>query len=80
MEILREFGADIDGMADGFVGHGPTKLRAADVDSYGDHRLAMLGAVAGLLASGDSRIKGASAVTISYPEFWDRLASLCTTA
>ncbi len=80
VEILREFGADIDGTVDGFVVHGPTKLQAAEVDSYGDHRLAMLGAVAGLLANGVSRINGASAVTISYPEFWDRLASLSTTA
>ena len=80
VEILAAFGADIEGTADGFVIRGPTKLRAATVDSYGDHRLAMLGAVAGLLASGVSRINGASAVTISYPEFWDRLASLSTTA
>ena len=80
VEILTEFGADIDGTADGFVIRGPTKLQAATVDSYGDHRLAMLGAVAGLLASGVSQINGASAVTISYPEFWDRLASLGTTA
>ena len=80
VEILTEFGADIDGTADGFVIRGPTKLQAATVDSYGDHRLAMLGAVAGLLASGVSQINGASAVTISYPEFWDRLASLSTTA
>lgn len=52
---------------------GSQTLRGADVDSLGDHRIAMAFAVAALRAEGETRIRGAEAAVISYPEFFDAL-------
>ena len=56
--------------------HGTGRLHGAAVASHGDHRLAMSLAVAGLAASGETTIHGAAAASVSYPTFWQRLASL----
>ena len=50
---------------------GVGNLRGAACGSHGDHRLAMALAVAGLLAAGETTIRGAEAVAVSYPSFWD---------
>ena len=57
---------------------GPTRLRPAAVDAGGDHRLAMAFAVAACIAAapGSTHIDGADSVAISYPGFFDDLASL----
>jgi 3-phosphoshikimate 1-carboxyvinyltransferase len=47
------------------------------VDSFGDHRIAMAFAVAGLLAGGPVMIDNASCVGISFPGFFDLLQELC---
>jgi 3-phosphoshikimate 1-carboxyvinyltransferase len=73
---LRAFGVDLDERDDGFRITGNTSLHAASVDSAGDHRLAMLGAVAGLLADGETRVNGADVVAVSYPAFWSDLDRL----
>ena len=62
-------GAQIDERTDGFVVHGPTRLRGARVDSHGDHRLAMTLAVAGLVADKQTVIDGAECVSKSFPDF-----------
>jgi len=49
---------------------------AADVDSHGDHRVAMAGAIAATALEGQTRIRRWSAVTTSYPEFARDLAML----
>ena len=46
------------------------------MDSGGDHRIAMLGAVAGLLSREGVRIEGAEAVSVSFPGFYDLLESV----
>jgi 3-phosphoshikimate 1-carboxyvinyltransferase len=46
-------------------------------DSFGDHRIAMAFAVAALRADGESTIRGADAASVSFPEFWDTLSSVC---
>jgi len=46
------------------------------MDSGGDHRIAMLGAVAGLLSREGVRIEGAEAVSVSFPGFYDVLTSV----
>ena len=46
------------------------------VNSYGDHRIAMSMAVAGLCAEGETTVEGAEAAGVSYPGFWDTLASI----
>jgi 3-phosphoshikimate 1-carboxyvinyltransferase len=69
---LRLMGAEVEEFSDG-LRVGPSELRGAVVDSYGDHRIAMAFAVAGLLASGETEITGASAVDVSFPGFFDVL-------
>jgi 3-phosphoshikimate 1-carboxyvinyltransferase len=71
---LRAFGVEIEERDDGLLVRGGARLRAGAADSGGDHRLAMLAAVAGLLADGTSEVGGAAAVDVSYPEFWAQLA------
>jgi 3-phosphoshikimate 1-carboxyvinyltransferase len=76
-EGLAAMGADITALDDGWVINGPRPLEGARVRSYGDHRVAMALAVAGLLADGTTEIEDADCVEISYPGFFDQLESLC---
>jgi 3-phosphoshikimate 1-carboxyvinyltransferase len=76
VEGLRAQGADATADGDTLVVRGPARLSGAELDSLGDHRLAMTWAVAGLIADGDTRISGFDAVEVSYPGFADDLASL----
>ena len=75
-EQLGRLGARIEPTADGMVMHGGALLRGARCRSYGDHRLAMTLAVAGLLAGGETVVEDAGAVDVSYPTFWHDLAHL----
>lgn len=70
---LSRMGARIEELPDGMIIEGVGRLKGAEVDSHGDHRLAMSLAIAGLMASGTTVIKGAEAASVSYPEFWDHL-------
>jgi len=70
---LRRLGAHIQESPDGMVIHGVGGLRGASCGSHGDHRLAMALAVAGLLATGETTVRGAEAVAISYSSFWNDL-------
>ena len=58
VEGLRGLGADIEALADGFVVRGTGGLRGGRLDAHGDHRLALLGAVAGLASERASRWSG----------------------
>jgi 3-phosphoshikimate 1-carboxyvinyltransferase len=69
VELLRPFGADITEQADGWVVRGPTPLCGATVTCWGDHRLAMSAAVAGLIATGETVIRDADAIQTSFPGF-----------
>ncbi|WP_287152740.1 3-phosphoshikimate 1-carboxyvinyltransferase [Candidatus Solincola tengchongensis] len=73
---LRKMGASIEELPDGFVVHGPVNLRGANVDSHGDHRIAMSLAVAALCAEGETVISGWECVDISFPGFLDTLRYL----
>ncbi len=73
---LRRMGVTIETTPDGFHLPGKQTFRAAEVDSYGDHRIAMAFAVAGLGASGPVVIQNAGAASVSFPEFWQTLRSL----
>jgi 3-phosphoshikimate 1-carboxyvinyltransferase len=66
---LRRLGARVEERSDGFVLHGPCRLRGAPVASFGDHRVAMAMVVAGLLAEATTRVVGAEAIGVSYPDF-----------
>ena len=73
---LRSMGAVVEETADGLVIDGPQRLRGAQLDSETDHRVAMSLAVAALNAHGPSRIQGADAAGVSYPDFWHQLGRL----
>jgi 3-phosphoshikimate 1-carboxyvinyltransferase len=74
---LKALGVRITASDDGFRVRGvPTRPRGGGVDSFGDHRLAMLGAVAGLVSREGVRVEGAEAVAISFPGFFDVLESV----
>ena len=74
---LRGLGADIEATEDGFVGRrAPAACAAARIDSHGDHRLAMLGAVAGLASREGVEVDGMEAADVSYPGFMDDMVRL----
>ena len=73
---LTRLGGNLEPRDDGMVIHGVGKLSGAAVESHDDHRIAMAMAVAGLAASGDTVIHGAEDASVSYPTFWEHLASL----
>lgn len=73
---LRALGADAEERRDGFLVSGERQLAGGTADAAGDHRLAMAFAIAALGARGDSRIRGAESVAISYPGFFDALERL----
>lgn len=73
---LQALGASIEVFEDGFAIEGPTPLRGAAVSSFGDHRIAMAMAVAGLIAEGRTEIDDPGVVEISYPKFFADLRTL----
>jgi 3-phosphoshikimate 1-carboxyvinyltransferase len=73
---LRAMGVTVDEFEDGLRVYGPTNLNGAEIESFGDHRIAMAFSVAALLADGPSEIVGADCVAISFPEFFDLLESV----
>jgi 3-phosphoshikimate 1-carboxyvinyltransferase len=73
---LRGLGADIEAFDDGFVVRGTGSLRGGVIDAGGDHRLALLGAVAGLASVEGVEVVGMEASEVSYPGFADDLAEL----
>jgi 3-phosphoshikimate 1-carboxyvinyltransferase len=66
---LAALGADIEATEDGFVVRGQGSLRGGTISSHGDHRLAMLGAVAGLASEEGVTVEGMEAADVSYPTF-----------
>jgi 3-phosphoshikimate 1-carboxyvinyltransferase len=77
VEELRRIGAHIRATRDGFRIRGvPARLRGGTFDSRGDHRLAMLGAAAGLASRDGVELEGAAAVDVSFPGFFEVLAQL----
>jgi 3-phosphoshikimate 1-carboxyvinyltransferase len=73
---LRGLGADIEATEDGFAVRGGGGLRGGTIDAHGDHRLAMLGAIAGLASREGVEVDGIEAAAISYPRFVEDLRSL----
>jgi 3-phosphoshikimate 1-carboxyvinyltransferase len=66
---LRTMGAQVAEMNDGLQIHGPAPLHGARVASFGDHRIAMAFAIAGLFAEGETIVQDADCIRESYPEF-----------
>ncbi len=66
---LRKMGAKIKELEDGMIIEGPTRLKGITVQSYGDHRVAMAMAVAGLVADGETAIEDTACIETSFPGF-----------
>jgi len=73
---LKKMGADIEELQDGFIIHGPTPLKGADIETFHDHRIAMAFTIAGLVTNGDVVLDHPECVSISFPEFYDVLENL----
>jgi 3-phosphoshikimate 1-carboxyvinyltransferase len=76
VEGLAGLGAEIEARPDGFAVRGAGRLRGGTLDARGDHRLAMLGAIAGLASDEGVEVRGFEAVSVSYPRFERDLRSL----
>jgi len=72
-ENFQRMGLEIELQQDGFEVPGRQRFHAAEVDSFGDHRIAMAFSIAALAADGPCTILGADAASVSFPEFFDTL-------
>lgn len=77
---LNGLGGDLEATDDGFVVRGTGGLRGGTIHSHGDHRLAMLGAIAGLASREGVEVVGMEAAEVSYPAFASDIASLLGSA
>lgn len=75
-ENLRRMGVQAEDLPDGLVVPGKQRFRAAELDSFGDHRIAMAFAVAALGADGESVMHNAEAASVSFPGFWETLGQV----
>ncbi|RDW22051.1 3-phosphoshikimate 1-carboxyvinyltransferase [Oceanobacillus chungangensis] len=75
-DVLTTLGADIEATVDGLVIHGRKTLTGGEIKSYNDHRIAMMGAIASLIAKDDVIIDDDSSIYISYPNFFDHLQDI----
>jgi 3-phosphoshikimate 1-carboxyvinyltransferase len=73
---LRKMGVAIEEFGDGLSIKGQNGLKGANIESYGDHRIAMAMAIAGLIADGETIIHGISSVNISFPGFFQIIRKL----
>jgi 3-phosphoshikimate 1-carboxyvinyltransferase len=72
-ENFQRMGLAIELHEDGFEVPGRQQFHAAELDSFGDHRIAMAFSIAALAADGPCTILGADAASVSFPEFFDTL-------
>jgi 3-phosphoshikimate 1-carboxyvinyltransferase len=75
-ENLRRMGVEVEEFPDGLHVPGRQRFRAAELDSFGDHRIAMAFSVASLAASGECAIHGAEAASVSFPEFYNKMLQI----
>jgi len=73
-ENLRRLGAEVEEFSDGLRVAGQQKLRGAEIETRGDHRMAMAFTVAGLIAEGPTIIRDSACVDVSFPDFFETLA------
>ena len=72
-ENLRRMGAKVEVHPDGFDIRGRQRLSGAELESFGDHRIAMAFAVAALAAQGETRLRNSDAAVVSFPDFFEQL-------
>jgi 3-phosphoshikimate 1-carboxyvinyltransferase len=77
-ENLKRMGVQMEARPDGFTVPGRQRFRAAKLDSFGDHRIAMAFSVAALAADGESMMNNPEAASVSFPEFYDTLRRIAS--
>ena len=70
---LGRMGVQVEVREDGMTIPGGQRFEAAELDSFGDHRIAMAFAIAALRAEGECKMRDAEAASVSFPEFWETL-------
>jgi 3-phosphoshikimate 1-carboxyvinyltransferase len=75
---LKKLGANIEATDDGMIINGPVQLRGANMITYGDHRIGMLGAIASLISSNPVDLDDPSCISVSYPTFFEHLKNVST--
>lgn len=75
-EVLRGLGADIEELPEGLIIKGSGTLNGGKADSYNDHRIAMMAAIASIICEGKVSLQGADAVNKSYPGFFEAMKNL----
>jgi 3-phosphoshikimate 1-carboxyvinyltransferase len=78
VENLGRMGIEAQACPDGLRVPGGQRFRAAELDSFGDHRIAMAFSVAALAADGPCTIKNAEAASVSFPEFYSTLRRIAS--
>ncbi|MEK4629260.1 MAG: 3-phosphoshikimate 1-carboxyvinyltransferase [Solibacillus sp.] len=73
---LKKLGANIEATNDGMIIEGPTPLKSASLNTYGDHRIGMMGAVAALIANGQVELDDSACIAVSYPTFFEHVEQL----
>ncbi len=76
VENLRKMGVDVEEFEDGMVIRGGNPLHAAEIESHGDHRIAMAFCIAGLFAKGETVVHGTDCINTSYPGFSQHLDAI----
>ena len=76
VDELKKLGAKIEATDDGMIITGRTTLNAAKVHSHGDHRIGMMLAIASQITQGNLELEDSSAVSVSYPSFFEHLENL----
>jgi 3-phosphoshikimate 1-carboxyvinyltransferase len=77
VDALNAVGGHVEALEDGFRIRGvPARLRGGNVDAAGDHRVAMLGAIAGVCSQQGVDVHGSDALGVSFPDFPERLAGV----
>src|SRR5699024_1407059 len=70
VEVLQNLGASVTETEDGMIIEGDATLKGNTIKGYHDHRMAMMGAIASLIAEGETIIDDVSSINISYPDFF----------
>lgn len=73
VDELKKLGANIQATEDGMIIEGPTPLHGANLKTYGDHRIGMMGAIAALITDGAVTLDDADCIAVSYPEFFEHI-------
>lgn len=75
---LKKLGAAITATEDGMIIEGPTPLHGGVVQTYGDHRIGMMAAIASLITEGTVSLDDPACIAVSYPNFFEQLDSVVT--